>query len=319
MSPDRLGATICLIAVTVVAIARLPSVIRSRSARPSWVAVVVGGAAFVSTGAVIPLETLDATLGGQNYISLVQNSLAVIAFWLLLEASRARSTGVFNWRRSWQLLVVIGSFTIPFLLIQYRQGTSADFVNDYADQLGLWAYASIYMSWVATLVLLTTVAVRGRRSVMYFGIRLGCVMVAAASIAEILYLTLRVAGAPSSGAVEMVRLAFPPLFYGGVAAIAAGLAGFWLVRAVRVLVLSILHGALRRAHASQGEASPTELTGAPAVDAYRMAVAIVDVGNTRGLGWWERSVLAVATRVLDRQTMAPRIVKMKISPLEVLP
>ena len=318
MTSERIGALICLVAVTAIAIARLPSVIRHPRARPSWAAVVVGVAAFVSTGAAIPLTTLDEAIGGQNYINLVQNSLAVTAFWLLLEASKARMTGDFAWRRAWQLPVMISTFTLPFLAIRDRQETSADFINDFADQRALWAYATIYMGWVAALTIWTIIEVRGRRSVMYLAIRLGCYLVAAGSAVEVAYLTFRVAGSASVGAVDAVRLLFAPLFYGGVAVVALGLAGFWLVRTIREFVLSILRAALRRGDTLRGVDADIPLTGDPAVDAYRMAVTLVDVGNIRGLGWGERTVLAMTTRMLDRQTRAPRIVKMKVEPTGVL-
>lgn len=133
-------------------------------------------------------------------------------------------------------------------------------------------------------------------------------------MAEIVYLTLRAAGSTSTGIVEVLRVTFIPLFYGGVAAIAAGLAGFWLVRIVRSLVLRTLRIALLR---ESGPGTP-EPTGNPAIDAYRLAVALVDTSNTRGLRLWERRLLALTTWVLDRQTMAPRIVKMTVRPSEGL-
>lgn len=318
MTPERLGALICLVAVTAIAIARLPSVIRHPRARPSWAAVVVGAAAFFSRGALVPLETLDAALGGQNYINLVQNSLAVTAFWLMLEAAKATITGDFAWRRAWRLLVMISTFALPFLAIRDRQGTSSNFIDEFADQWALWAYASIYMGWVVVLTVSTIIVVRGRRSVMYFAIRFGCCLIAAGSVIEIAYLTLRVAGNGSVGVVEIVRLMFAPLFYGGVAMFAAGLAGFWLVRTVRELVLNLLRAALRRGNTLRGLDHDVLLTGDAAVDAYRMAVMLVDIGNVRGLGWMERTVLAMTTRMLDRQTKAPRIVKMKAEPSGVL-
>lgn len=319
MTPERLGAVICLIAIGAVAVARFPFVYRNRRARPSWVALALGVLAFLATGSAIPIEHIDALLGNQNYVNLFQNALAVAAFWLLLEAARARGRE-FQWRRCWHVPCIVTSFAIPFMLIPKREGTSSDFINAYASHWALWCYASTYMLWVATLAVLTVVEVADRRSVRYVAIRLGCLLVAAGSLSEVAYLTLRLVGvSQQSEPAQTFNEFFAPLFYGGIAVLAIGLATFGLVRATRGLVFRSVRFSLARANQRRASPSTVAMTGEAPMDAYSLAVALVDAGSRSGLAQSDRAILSISSRVLDMQTRAPRIVRMRAEPVEMEP
>ena len=120
--------------------------------------------------------------------------LATTAFWFVMQAALTLDGSRFNPRSLWELPVMLLSFTIPFLLIADRGSTTDDFIKETADQVGLWAYASIYMGCVVLIMTRMLRGIRGRKPRPYILIRIGAWAILVASLVEIVYLTLRVAG-----------------------------------------------------------------------------------------------------------------------------
>lgn len=306
---------VALIVIAVVLVLRMPSVVTVPSSRLSWFAALFGCLAFTCVGVVVPLYTLDGWLGGTNVVSLLQNSFATAAFWFIMQASRTLDGTRFDPRSFWELPVMIATFSVPFFLIPDRGPTSDDFIKLYAPSPFLWAYASIYMSCVAYIMFRMLAGVRGRAPRQYVAIRIGAWGVAAASILEVVYLTLRVVDARPVWLVETIGNGFVVPFYGGVIVMALGMAGFAFVTRTRSSVLVALRVLLLRANTRRGLRTDTgDESAEDAYDAYRLAVRLTDIANSEPLNRRERAILRAATRVLDRQMGAPDVVRMSGHP-----
>ena len=197
--------TVAFLALLILTLLRLPSAIREPSSRLTWIATITGLAAIFMVGVAVPLPVVDGWLGGTNVANLVQNLLATTAFWFVMQAARTLDGTRFNPRTLWELPVMLLSFTIPFLLIADRGATTDDFIKETADQLGLWAYASIYMGCVVFIMTRMLRGIRGRKPRPYMLIRIGAWAILVASLIEIVYLTLRVAGQGRTPPVEFSR------------------------------------------------------------------------------------------------------------------
>lgn len=310
MTAEQLGAASCLLAIAALSVVRFPSFVRRASSRPSWLATLVGGAALFSTGAVVPVETVDLWLGAAGMVNLMQNTLAVTAFWLLLQSVLAIDSHAFAWPRFWELPVMVFSFAVPFMYINDRHA-SADFINEYADQWALWAYASTYMGWVIMIMWRMRLAARRRPPFLRRWIGLGAVSVAAGSLSEVVYLTNRVIGLDGS-VTSIPQALFPPLFYGGIASIVLALAGFWITRVSREHMLRGV--GLLLGSASTERSSRTHQTGNPGFVAYQLAVRLADKDGERPLRPVERIAFYLATVALNKQTRVPNQIEMKVSP-----
>ncbi len=155
----------------------------------------------------------------------------------------------------------------------------------------LWAYASIYMSCVAYIMFRMLAGVRGAPR-QYIAIRIGAWGVAAASILEVVYLTLRVVDARPAALVEAIGNGFVIPFYGGVIVMALGMAGFAFVTRTRNSVLVALRVLLLRANTRRGlRTESAEESAEDAYDAYRLAVRLTDIANSEPLNRRERAIL----------------------------
>lgn len=305
-------AFVVLVTITVM---RMPSVVSEPSSRLAWLATLSGCAAFAMVGAVIPLNLLDGWLGGTNVVNLLQNIFATTAFWFLMQASRTLDGSPFDLRSLWQLPAMLAAFTVPFLLIPDRGPTSDDFIKLYANQPTLWAYASIYMGCVAVIMWRLLAGVRGRTPRQYVLIRVGAWGIAAASVLEIVYLTLRVLNVEPRWLVDLIGHGFVVPFYGGVILAAIGLAAFAFVSRSRSSVLTALRVLLLRANTGRGlDSDMLGDDGEDVYDTYRLAVRLTDIANSEPLRWRERAILRAATRMLDRQMSAPTVVRMSGRP-----
>lgn len=311
---------VALIVIAAVLVLRMPSVVTVPSSRLAWFAALFGCLAFACVGVVVPLYTLDGWLGGTNVVSLLQNSFATAAFWFIMQASRTLDGTRFDPRSLWELPVMIVTFSVPFFMIPNRGPTSDDFIKLYAPSPFLWAYASIYMSCVAYIMFRMLAGVRGRAPRQYIAIRIGAWGVAAASILEVVYLTLRVVDARPAALVEAIGNGFVIPFYGGVIVMALGMAGFAFVTRTRNSVLVALRVLLLRANTRRGlRTESAEESAEDAYDAYRLAVRLTDIANSEPLNRRERAILRAATRVLDRQMGAPDVVRMSGNPQVAAP
>ncbi|WP_108249951.1 hypothetical protein [Planctomonas deserti] len=310
--------TVAFLALLVLTLMRLPSAVREPSSRLTWFATMAGLGAVFMVGVVVPIPVVDGSLGGSNVVNLVQNLLATTAFWFVMQASRTLDGTRFHMRSLWELPAMLVSFTIPFFLIPDRGSTSGDFVKEHAAQLGMWAYASIYMAWVVVIMIRMLAAIHARTPRPYVLIRVGAWAIIAASLVEIIYLTLRVARQGQTPAVELVGNLFTLPFYGGVVLVCSGIIAFAVARVIRRPVHAALGRLLKRANVGRGMTLAAIPDEDPVHEAYRLAVRLTDIANSQPLTARERVLLRAAAEVLDRQMKAPTVLRMtSVEPKEV--
>lgn len=305
--------TVAFLALLVLTLIRLPSAIRQPSSRLTWLATITGLAAVFMVGVALPLSTVDRWLGGTNVANLLQNILATTAFWFVMQAALTLDGSRFNPRSLWELPVMFASFAIPFLLVPDRGSTTDDFIKETADQFWLWAYASIYMACVVLIMTRMLRGIHGRQPRPYILIRIGAWAILCASLIEIVYLTLRVAGLGRTAAVEAVGNLFIIPFYGGVVLVCAGIITFSLARSGRRSMNAVLGKLLTRANVGRGMIVTPIPDEDPVHETYRLAVRLTDIANSEELTRRELVLLHAATRMLDRQMRAPAVVRMSSS------
>lgn len=301
------------LALTLLAVLRLRAIGRGGAGTLSELALLTGAGALFMVGTVVPLHVVDNWLGGTNVVNLLQNVLATLAIWFMTMTAKNMATGSWPARRAiWELCTVITGFTIPFFLID-RGPTDKDFIRVYAENGWLWLYASIYMGYVAYLMVRMFVALGKREPRPYTVVRAGAVLMGTASIVEIVYLTARVLGSRPEWLGDM----FIPLFYCGILLIAVGLAWFPLARRIRHVALAIANAMLRRARsahpavADRFDSHPSETI---THGTYRLAVQLADIGNTVDLTRTDRWALQFATHLLNLQVPAPQVIRMSADP-----
>lgn len=300
-------ASLALLTLTLI---RLPSAIREPSSRLTWIATITGLAAVFMVGVVVPLPIVDGWFGGTNVVNLAQNILATTAFWFVMQATLTLDGSRFNPRSLWELPAMFLSFTIPFLLITERGRTTDEFIKETADQFGLWAYASLYMGCVVLIMVRMLRGIRGRKPRPYILIRVGAWSILVASLIEIAYLTLRVAGLGRTPTVEAVGALFTIPFYGGVVLVCAGIIVFAVARAGRRSMNATLGRLLAKASLDRGVIVKPIPDEDPVHETYRLAVRLTDIANSQELTKRERVLLRAATEMLDRQMRAPAVVRM---------
>ncbi|MFH8251516.1 hypothetical protein ACH3VR_14180 [Microbacterium sp. B2969] len=302
--------TVAFLALLILTLLRLPSAIREPSSRLTWIATITGLGAIFMVGVVVPLPVIDGWMGGANVVNLIQNLLATTAFWFVMQAARTLDGTRFHPRSLWELPAMYLSFAVPFFLIAHRGGTSDDFIKENAAQLGLWAYASIYMIWVIVIMTRMLIGIRGRQPRPYVLIRVGAWAILLASLIEIAYLTLRVARQGRTAPVEFVGSLFVIPFYGGVVLVCAGIMAIAIVRASRRPMNAALSRLLKRANVDRGMTLTAIPDEDPVHEAYRLAVRLTDIANSEPMSRRERVLLRATAQLLDRQMRAPAVVRM---------
>lgn len=301
------------LALAILAILRLPALGRGGAGTLSELALLTGAGALFMVGTVVPLAVVDGWLGGTNVVNLLQNVLATLAIWFMTMTAKNMANGSWPARRSvWELIIVIAAFTIPFFMMD-RGSTHRDFVRANAADGWLWLYASIYMAYVASMMVRMFQALGKREPRPYAVVRIGAILMGTASIAEIMYLTARVLGRRP----EWLGDSFIPLFYGGILLIAVGLAWFPLARRARHAALAIANAMLRRAstaHPALVDDADHHSAETIAHGTYRLAVQLADIGNAAELTRTERWSLRFATHLLNLQVPAPHVIRMSAVP-----
>lgn len=284
----------CCYVLAGLAVVRIPGIHRSPARLLSWLALVTGSAAIFMTGAVFPLEVIDAWFGGTNVVNLAQNVLATIAVWCMASSTRALRDGDPARPNVLPLACAVVAFSVPFLLMD-RSSTSTDFIRENSANWWLCAYASIYMAYLAIVMIQLLAGIRRRPSWEYKPIRVGAALMIVASVLEIVFLLASVAG---RGEWEWARALghwFELPFYTGIMLIGAGLGGFAIVVRTRTLALLTVRALLagHGSRAGEGEAPASEY------DWYRLAVLVTDLAHAGALKRRERYVLALSSRVLN--------------------
>lgn len=300
------------VALAALALLRLPALRRGGASALSELALLTGAGALFMVGMVVPLPILDPYFGGSNVVNLLQNVLATLAIWFMTMTAKYMATGSPPLRRELAgLIAIIVSFTIPFLLMD-RGATHQEFVWAYAGNGWLWAYASIYMGYVAYLMVRMLFALRGREPRPYMLVRLGAVFMGTASVIEIIYLTSRLLGSSP----EWLGDLFIPVFYGGILLFALGLGWFPIARSARLAALTFAGSLLRRSAIGHefvllAEDDPDDTI---AHRTYQLALQLADYGNATELSRGEHYALYFATRLLNVQVPAPEVIRMSASP-----
>ena len=151
-----LKAVACIFAVVAVVV-RLPRVARRRQVDFVWMGTALAALAFSANGVMVPEQSVDAWLGGENIFHLVRSLLALSAVWCL-RAALVQSLQRRDWSRSRTLgetaiggALLLG-LTIAFFSID-RDPTSRAFIPDHLAQGGTLGYTLLIMvmgAWNAT-------------------------------------------------------------------------------------------------------------------------------------------------------------------------
>jgi hypothetical protein len=209
-------------------------------------AIGIGVLGLFSTGVVVPEATLDAALGGVNFLHLVRNLCVTSAVWLIREGIFAAYSPDATYRSRFShrpLAAVLGAtaITVPFLC-QHFVPTSLSFVPENIQQLPVFIYAAVYMGILALLaVSVLRICLRPQESlpvrVSSRVVAAGMALVALASVEEIAYMSAMHIDVGSSSFRQVLYVLFSPLFYGGVLLTSLGLGIPPIVKAWRRLQL----------------------------------------------------------------------------------
>lgn len=231
--------------LTVVFAARLYLVARHNASTAFLGATGVGVAGLFCTGQIVPESTLDALIGGVNWLHLVRNFLVTAAVWLVREGvvsalSTEPETKFRATRTPLFLAALLLAIAIPFTLQSFVPTTDA-FIPETVHQPAVYIYATVYMSVLGGLglsVLRVSVGPRDSRTVRasatVVGIGMGLMVLGC--IDEIMYMSLRFSGLQGSLA-DVTYLLFTPLFYSGILLTSLGLGIPPMVRLWRRLAL----------------------------------------------------------------------------------
>lgn len=283
--------------LTVVFAARLYLVARHNASTAFLGATGVGVVGLFCTGQIVSENTLDALIGGTNWLHLVRNLLVTAAVWLVREGVfRALSSESELRRRLTHkplfLAALLLAIAIPFTLQSFVPTTDA-FIPETVHQPAIYIYATVYMAILGGLglsVLGISVGPRDSRTVRasatVVGVGMGLMVLGC--IDEIIYMSLRFTGFQGS-LIDVTYLLFTPLFYSGILLTSLGLGIPPMVRLWRrlalvdrfwILVLHCKFHALGRTEKAQGErfAFAADVLGSrPAERLYTLVIAIGDL------------------------------------------
>jgi hypothetical protein len=225
---------------------RLYFVARGGSSTAFVGAIGIGLLGLFFTGVVVPEATVDAALGGVNFLHLVRNLCVTSAVWLIREGIFAAYSPDDSYRSRFShrpFAAGIGAIAItaPFL-VQRFVPTSSKYVPENVVQLPVFIYASVYMGILALLAIsVLRICLRPQASlpvrVSSRVVASGMTLVALASIEEIAYMTAMHSDAGGSFLRQVLYILFNPLFFGGVLLTSFGLGIPPLVKAWRRLQL----------------------------------------------------------------------------------
>lgn len=238
-------ATAFWILATVFAL-RLYFVVRWGSSTAFVGAIGIGVLGLFATGVVVPEATIDAALGGVNFLHLIRNLCVTSAVWLVREGVFAAYSPNESYRSQFSHRPVAAglgalAITVPFLFQQYVP-TSSRFVPENVHQLSVFIYAAVYMSILAMLaVSVLRICLRPQESlpvrVSSRVVAAGMALVSIASVEEIAYMTATHYDVGGSALHQVLYVLFNPLFYGGVLLTSVGLGIPPVVKAWRRLQL----------------------------------------------------------------------------------
>ncbi|MGO4806522.1 hypothetical protein AB4089_15495 [Arthrobacter sp. 2MCAF15] len=209
-------------------------------------AIGIGVLGLFFTGVAVPEATIDAALGGVNFLHLVRNLCVTCAVWLVREGIFAAYSPDESYRSRFShrpLAAGLGAIaiTVPFLFQEFVP-TTLSFVPENVEQLPVFVYASVYMGILALLaVSVLRICLRPQESLPVRAssriVASGMALVALASVEEIAYMTGAHINVGGSSLHHVLYVLFNPLFYGGVLLTSLGLGIPPVVKAWRRLQL----------------------------------------------------------------------------------
>ncbi|ABK05820.1 hypothetical protein Arth_4179 (plasmid) [Arthrobacter sp. FB24] len=195
-------------------------------------AIGIGFLGLFLTGVVVPEATIDAALGGVNFLHLVRNLCVTSAVWLVRQGIFAAYSADESYRSRLShrpLAAGLGAIaiTVPFLCQEFVP-TTLSFVPENVEQMPVFVYASVYMGILALLaVSVLRICLRPQESlpvrVSSRVVAAGMALVALASVEEIAYMTALHNDVGGSALHQVLYVLFNPLFYGGVLLTSLGL------------------------------------------------------------------------------------------------
>lgn len=287
--------------LAVVFAARLYLVARHNASTAFLGATGVGVVGLFCTGQIIPESTLDALIGGTNWLHLVRNLLVTVAVWLVREGvfsalSTEREARQRVTRRPSFLGALLLAIAIPFTFQSFVPTTDA-FIPETVQQPAVYVYATVYMAILGGLglsILRVSIGPRDSRTVRasatVVGIGMGLMVLGC--IDEIIYMSLRFLGFQGS-LTDVTYLLFTPFFYSGILLTSLGLGippivRLWrrlaLVDRLWILVLHCKFPAVR----STGKAPEAHWSFAADVlgsrPAERLYTLVIAIGDLRAAG-----------------------------------
>ncbi|MGO4490488.1 hypothetical protein AB4Y86_00140 [Arthrobacter sp. 2YAF22_2] len=225
---------------------RLFFVARSGSSTAFIGAIGIGVLGLFFSSVVIPEVTIDAALGGVNFLHLVRNLCVTSAVWLVREGIFAAYSPNESYRsrfshRPLAAAIAAIAITVPFLSQRFVP-TTLSYVPENVGQLPVFIYASAYMGILALLaVSVLRICLQPQESlpvrVSSRVVASGMALVALASVEEIAYMSMMHIHVGSSSLHQVLFVLFSPLFYGGVLLTSLGLGIPPIVKASRRLQL----------------------------------------------------------------------------------
>lgn len=247
------------LALIALVLARLPAAIRSRRARPAWLASAFGLLGLLSIGVLIPMPVTDALLGGTNVLFLLRTVFPVAAFWFFrdavaLQAGRSPRRG-----RTWLvLLAMTAAQATAFFLIPNRGTTDIEFVDNHMIYPAGFLWAVIYAGqiiWIAADVI--RVLGRPRRN-LFASFTLGSASVILGAIALIAHcgaILLRIVDPVSN---DPAWILFNVFFYPGLLLIVVGFLAIAVMTGSRNAIWQRRSDRLHKTLATYGNASASD-------------------------------------------------------------
>ena len=283
--------------LTVVFAARLYLVARHNASTAFLAATGVGVVGLFCTGQVVPESTLDALIGGTNWLHLVRNLLVTAAVWLVREGvfsalSADAETKHRVTHRPLFLAALLLAIAIPFTFQSFVPTTDS-FIPETVHQPAVYVYATVYMAILGCLglsLLRVSIGPRDSRTVRASAtvVGVGMGLMVTGCIDEIIYMSLRFANIQGSLA-DVTYLLFTPLFYSGILLTSLGLGIPPMVRLWRrlapverfwILVLHCKFPAIRQTGKAPGarlSVAADVLGPRPSELLYTLVIAIGDL------------------------------------------
>lgn len=169
---------------------RIPSVVKVKESRASWLASVFGLIALYVLGIVTPLETIDSFLGGVNVANLLQAIFALLAIFFFSDSVRQlANVPILSWTYYAPLLSIPIIIT-SFALIDDKAPTAADFIFPRMGQLATAVYVGTYMLALLFTVLRLVYMLRHKARGLLAVFSVGMVIVAVACACHLSYVVL---------------------------------------------------------------------------------------------------------------------------------